>query len=79
LVGETGRGRRPAAAGVIAEGCAMLRWAVIFLIIALVAGALLFAGVPGSAATVARIVFIAFLIFAALFLIVALVGIGGIA
>lgn len=57
----------------------MLRWAVIFLIIALVAGALLFAGVPGSAATVARIVFIAFLILAALFLIVALVGIGGLA
>ena len=57
----------------------MLRWAFIFLIIALIAGALGFSGVASGAATIAKILFAAFLIIAAIFLILALIGIGAVA
>jgi uncharacterized membrane protein YtjA (UPF0391 family) len=40
----------------------MLRWAVIFLVIALVAGLLGFAGVAGAASNIAWIIFVLFLI-----------------
>jgi uncharacterized membrane protein YtjA (UPF0391 family) len=45
----------------------MLKWALIFLVISLLAGALGFTGVAAGAATIARILFAVFL---ALFLIV---------
>jgi len=40
----------------------MLRWAILFLIIALVAGALNFVGLEGAAMWAARVCFIVFLI-----------------
>ena len=40
----------------------MLRWALIFLIIALIAGAFNFVGVEGTALQIARILFFIFLI-----------------
>lgn len=57
----------------------MLKWAFIFLIIALVAGGLGFTGIASGAATIAKILFAAFLIIALLFLILAIVGIGAVA
>ncbi|HEX2256018.1 MAG TPA: DUF1328 domain-containing protein [Afifellaceae bacterium] len=57
----------------------MLRWAFIFLIIALVAGALGFGGIASGAATIAKILFAAFLVIALIFLVLALIGIGAIA
>lgn len=57
----------------------MLRWAFIFLIIALVAGALGFGGIASGAATIAKILFAAFLVIAAIFFVLALIGIGAIA
>jgi uncharacterized membrane protein YtjA (UPF0391 family) len=50
----------------------MLKWAILFLIISLVAGAL---GFTGLSATAARISKILFAIFFALFLIVVLIGV----
>ena len=44
----------------------MLRWALAFLLIALVAGALGFGGIEGTASDVSKILFLAFLIMAAL-------------
>lgn len=40
----------------------MLRWAVLFLVIALVAGLLGFAGVAGAASNIAWIIFVLFLV-----------------
>jgi uncharacterized membrane protein YtjA (UPF0391 family) len=40
----------------------MLRWAALFLVIALVAGLLGFAGVAGAASNIAWIIFVLFLI-----------------
>jgi uncharacterized membrane protein YtjA (UPF0391 family) len=42
----------------------MLRWAAIFLVIALVAGALGFFGLESTAASIAKVLFFAFLIVA---------------
>lgn len=44
----------------------MLRWALAFLFIALLAGGLGFGGIEGTAGDVAKILFLAFLIMAAL-------------
>jgi uncharacterized membrane protein YtjA (UPF0391 family) len=44
------------------EKPSMLRWAFLFLIIALVAGLLGFAGVAGAASNIAWIIFVLFLI-----------------
>ena len=41
----------------------MLRWALLFLIIALVAGALGFWGLEGTAMWIAKVLFVLFLIF----------------
>jgi uncharacterized membrane protein YtjA (UPF0391 family) len=40
----------------------MLRWALIFLIVALIAGVLGFGGIAGTAAEIARVLFFIFLI-----------------
>lgn len=46
----------------------MLRWALVFLIIGLVAGLLGFSGIAGAAYTIAKILFFVFmLVFAVLF------------
>jgi uncharacterized membrane protein YtjA (UPF0391 family) len=47
----------------------MLKWAVIFLVISLVAGALGFTGIARGAATIAKVIFFVFL---ALFVVVLL-------
>ena len=57
----------------------MLKWAFIFLIVALVAGALGFTGIASGAATIAKFLFAAFLIIALIFLILAIIGIGALA
>jgi uncharacterized membrane protein YtjA (UPF0391 family) len=51
--------------------CTMLRWAVIFLIVALIAGALGFWGIAGTAAAIAKVLFF---IFIAFFLLMLLLG-----
>ena len=50
----------------------MLKWAIIFLIISLVAGALGFTGVARGAATIAKILFGIFLVLFIIFLILAI-------
>ena len=49
----------------------MLEWAIIFLVVALLAGALGFTGVVKGAATIAKVLFFIFLV---LFVIVLLLG-----
>lgn len=44
----------------------MLKWALIFLVIALISAALGFGGIAGAAAGIAKFLFIAFLIIAAI-------------
>ena len=46
----------------------MLRWALIFLVIALIAGALGFTGVAGAAIGIAKFLFVLFLVLFAAFL-----------
>jgi uncharacterized membrane protein YtjA (UPF0391 family) len=46
----------------------MLKWALIFAIVALIAGGLGFTGVAGAAAGVAKLLFFVFLIGCALFI-----------
>jgi len=41
----------------------MLKWTILFLIVALIAGALGFAGLAGTAAGIARVLFVIFLVF----------------
>ena len=49
----------------------MLKWAVIFLVISLVAGALGFTGIARGAATIAKVIFFVFLaLFVAVLLLV---------
>jgi uncharacterized membrane protein YtjA (UPF0391 family) len=52
----------------------MLRWALIFLVIALVAALFGFGGIAGTAAGIAKILFIGFLIVAGVMLVMALAG-----
>jgi uncharacterized membrane protein YtjA (UPF0391 family) len=48
---------------------AMLKWAIIFAVIALIAGALGFTGVAGAAAAIAKICFFIFLVVCLLFVV----------
>ena len=57
------------------EKTPMLKWALIFLVISIVAGALGFSGIAQGAATIARVLFGLFLILFILFLILILTGI----
>lgn len=50
----------------------MLRWALIFAVIALIAGFFGFGGIAGAAAGIAKFLFFAFLVVAAIVLILAL-------
>jgi len=47
----------------------MLRWAVIFLVVALIAAAMGFGGIAGDAAGIAKILFVVFLVIAAISLV----------
>jgi uncharacterized membrane protein YtjA (UPF0391 family) len=53
-------------------GCLMLKWAFIFLVISLIAGALGFTGVARGAATIAKVLFALFLILFVIFVILGL-------
>ena len=52
----------------------MLKWAIIFAVIALVAGVFGFTGVAAGAAGIAKILFVLFLVVAAVMLVMALIG-----
>ena len=54
----------------------MLKYAIIFAIISLIAGALGFTGVAAGSAGIAKILFIVFLVLAVLFVVMAVLGIG---
>jgi uncharacterized membrane protein YtjA (UPF0391 family) len=54
----------------------LLTWAIIFLIIAVIAGALGFTGVAKGAATIAKVIFAIFLILAIIIGILIVLGIG---
>ena len=49
----------------------MLKWAIIFLVISLIAGALGFTGIARGAATISKILFVLFLILFVIFLVLA--------
>jgi uncharacterized membrane protein YtjA (UPF0391 family) len=52
----------------------MLRWALIFFVVALIAALFGFGGIAGTAAGIAKILFFGFLIVAAVALVMALAG-----
>jgi uncharacterized membrane protein YtjA (UPF0391 family) len=52
----------------------MLRWALIFFVVALIAALFGFGGIAGVAADIAQILFFGFLILAAVVLVMALAG-----
>lgn len=52
----------------------MLGWAIAFLVVALIAGALGFGGIAGAATGIAKILFFVFLVVFAISLVVSLVG-----
>lgn len=53
----------------------MLKWAIIFLVISLVAGALGFTGISEGAKTIAKVLFVLFLIGFAIVVILMIAGI----
>ncbi|HWL95512.1 MAG TPA: DUF1328 family protein [Phycisphaerae bacterium] len=57
----------------------MLKWALIFLVISLVAGLLGFGGVAAGAASIAKLLFGIFLFICLLFFVLFLFGVGAIA
>lgn len=52
----------------------MLRWALIFLVVAVIAAFLGFGGIAGTAAGIAKFLFIAFLVVAGIMLVMGLVA-----
>lgn len=54
----------------------MLKWAIIFLVISLIAGAFGFTGLARGAATIAKALFGLFLILFLIFLVLALTAVG---
>ncbi len=54
----------------------MLKYAIIFAIVSLIAGALGFGGIAAGAAGIAKILFGLFLVLAVVFLVLALLGVG---
>jgi len=54
----------------------MLKYAVIFALISLVAGALGFSGVAAGAAGIAKVLFVLFLVIAVVFVVLAAIGVG---
>lgn len=54
----------------------MLKYALIFALISLVAGALSFTGVAAGAAGIAKVLFVLFLVIAVVFVVLAAIGVG---
>jgi uncharacterized membrane protein YtjA (UPF0391 family) len=61
--------RRGVAVALQLETRTMLKWAIIFAVIALIAGALGFTGVAGAAAMIAKVLFFIFLVVCLLFVV----------
>lgn len=57
----------------------MLKWAIIFLVVSLIAGALGFSGVARGAATISKILFGVFLVLFLIFLVLALTAVNVVA
>lgn len=55
----------------------MLRWALIFLVVALIAAFLGFGGIAGTAVGIAKVLFFVFLVVAAIFFLLNMTGRGG--
>jgi uncharacterized membrane protein YtjA (UPF0391 family) len=60
-------------AHIVSEEVIMLKWALIFAVIALVAGVLGFTGIAAGAAAIAKFLFIVFLILCVVFLVLGFV------
>ena len=60
------------------QGVFMLKWAIIFAIISLIAGVFGFTGVAAGAAGIAKILFFIFIAIAVIFVVLALLGIGAV-
>jgi uncharacterized membrane protein YtjA (UPF0391 family) len=60
------------------KGALMLKWAIIFFLISLVAGALGFTGVARGAAGIAKILFVLFLVLAIIFLLLLFAGVAAV-
>jgi len=56
----------------------MLKYAIVFAVISLIAGALGFGGVAAGAAGIARVLFGLFLVLAVVFLVLAALGVGAV-
>lgn len=56
------------------KGASMLRWALIFLVVALIAAIFGFGGIAGAAAGIAKFIFFAFIVVAAIVFLMTLVG-----
>ena len=59
--------------------CSMLKWAIIFAVISLLAGVFGFTGVASGAAGIAKILFFIFIAITVVFLVIALLGVGAVA
>lgn len=57
----------------------MLKWAIIFAVISLVAAVFGFGGVASGAASIAKTLFFIFVVIAVIFLVLSLLGIGAVA
>jgi uncharacterized membrane protein YtjA (UPF0391 family) len=62
----------------VAKETQMLKYAIIFAIVSLLAGALGFGGVAAGAAGIAKVLFGLFLILAVIFLVLAALGVGAV-
>ena len=60
----------------VAQETAMLKYAIIFAVISLIAGALGFGGIAAGSAGIAKILFGLFLILAIVFIVLAALGVG---
>ena len=69
---------RNAAGGRVPRRSLMLKYAIIFALISLVAGALGFGGVAAGSAGIAKILFGLFLILAVIFIVLAALGVGAV-
>lgn len=58
------------------KGNSMLKYAIVFAIISLIAGAFGFTGVAAGAAGIAKVLFVLFLVLAVLFVVLAVIGVG---
>ena len=65
-------------AGACVEGVSVLKYAIVFAVISLIAGALGFGGVAAGAAGIAKVLFGLFLILAVVFLVLAALGVGAV-